>query len=259
MAKKSHTKIVVGFPLYDGVTLMDFVGATDIFNSAKGMFTPLWLADKKRPITTSEGMTVVPQYGFKDNFPAIDVLFVPGGRAQQLIDNAMFSSTYQDFIKKTAATAKWTGSVCVGAYILAAAGLLNNCIVTTYWSQLNILALLKNKLNIKIPVGYPRAVIDTRNKRFSGGGVSSSVDLALALVEKLTVKRTAEFTQLFNQYAPNPPVHAGDPSQAAPRLVEAVLFAQEPYTKLYKAAVERLLEEDAEKQQMKRKTPHRRR
>jgi cyclohexyl-isocyanide hydratase len=240
MAEKI-TPLVVGFPLYDGVTLMDFVGATDVFTVAYGSFTPIWLAEEKRPIKTSEGTFVYPNYSFTEKHPPIDILYVPGGHADGVINNAMFNTTFQTFIKKTAAGAQWTGSVCVGAFILAAAGLLNNCTVTTYWSQLNNLRLLDKYCNIKIPEGYPRGVIDEKKKRFTGGGVSSSVDLALMLVEKIKGKKMAEAAQLYIQYSPKPPVHAGDPTEAPRSVLKQVLISQADTTRLYYDAVQRLL------------------
>lgn len=233
--------IVVGFPLYDGVTLMDFTGATDVFNVAYGYFTPIWLAEEKKPVKTSAGTFVYPNYSFDEPHPPIDILYVPGGNADGVINNAMFNQTYQNFIKKTAAGAQWAGSVCVGAFILAAAGLLNNCTVTTYWSQLNNLGLLDTYCNIKIPEGYPRGIIDEKQKRFTGGGVSSSIDLALMLVEKIKGNRMAEASQLYVQYAPDPPVHTGDPATAPPSLVKDVLIRQASITSIYYEAVQRLL------------------
>lgn len=233
--------ITVGFPLYDGVTLMDFVGPTDVFSFTSGVFTPIWLAEEKRPVETSEGALVYPHYSFKDKYPLINILFVPGGRAPAIINNAMFNNNFQDFIKKTAALAEWTGSVCVGAFILAAAGLLKNCTVTTYWSQISNLALLNKKFNNKIPRGYPRGVIDAKQKRFTGGGVSSSVDMALMLVEKIKGNHLAQLAQLSIQYAPDPPVHAGDPAQAPRSVVKTVLKEQAAFTKLYYDAVQRVL------------------
>lgn len=235
------TPLVVGFAIYDGVTLMDFVGATDVFSVAFGNFTPIWLAEDKRPIKTSEGTFVYPNYSFTEEHPTIDILYVPGGHADGVINNAMFNPAFQTFLKTTAAGAQWTGSVCVGAFILAAAGLLNNCTVTTYWSQLDNLRLLDKYCNIKVPEGYPRGIIDENQKRFTGGGISSSVDLALMLVEKIKGKRIAEASQLFIQYSPAPPVHAGDPSEAPPAILKQVIISEAGFTKQYYDAVQRLL------------------
>ena len=235
------TPLTVGFPIYDGVTLTDFTGPTDVFTFTNGWFTPIWLAAEKRPIQTSSGTFIYPNFSFDEQHPSIDILFVPGGHANGVINNAMFDNGFQNFIKTTAATAQWVGSVCVGAFILAAAGVINNCIVTTYWSQLNNLRELESYCNIKIPDGYPRGVIDEQQKRFTGGGVSSSIDLALMLIEKIKGKWMAEATQLFVQYAPNPPVHSGDPTQAPSQVLKDVLISQASTTKLYYDAVQRLM------------------
>ena len=201
--------LIVGIPLYSDCTLMDFAGATQVFAAPFG-FKPIWLAAESS-ITTSEGVTVLPNYDF-DYHPRIDILFVPGGG--EGVTAAMQNEVYLNFLRKAALTAKWKGSVCTGAFLLAAAGILINCKATTYWSQLQNLALLSQKLNISVAAGYPRFLIDEEHKIFTGGGISSSLDLALELVLRIKGKSAAEKTQLFIQYAPGPPVNSGDPSQA---------------------------------------------
>ena len=242
--KKTKT-MVVGFPLYDGVTLMDFCGATDVFafpRSAEAAFIPIWLAAEKKPVITSEGTYVYPNYSFTEKHPQIDLLFVPGGTVAG-VTGIMFNETYQSFIKKTATTATWVGSVCVGAFILAAAGLLKKCSATTYWSQVPNLALLKKKFNLKIPRGNPRGIVDKKRKIFTGGGISSSIDLALMLLEAIKGKAYAQSSQLYMQYAPRPPVHAGDPEQAPKKLVKKILQEQAGYTAAYYAAVQKILQQ----------------
>ena len=237
--------MVVGFPLYDGVTLMDFCGATEVFafpREAVPAFIPIWLAAEKQPVKTSEGLYICPNYSFNEPYPPIDILFVPGGNIAG-ISTAMFDETYISFIKKNAATASWTGAVCVGAFILAAAGILKDCRATTYWSQVDNLALLKKKLNLKIPKNNPRGVMDKKRKVFTGGGISSSVDLALMLLENIKGKAYAQSSQLNIQYAPNPPVHAGDPEQASKKLVQKTLKEQAPVTAAYYALVQKILQQ----------------
>ena len=213
-----NKKIVVGFPLYQGVTLLDFAGATQVF-AFSGDFKPVWIAQSLAAIKTCEGVSVNPAYSFTDH-PQIDLLFVPGGIGAG-VAHAMLDPDMQDFIKTASQSAQWSGSVCVGAFIIAAAGLLNQCRATTYWSLLDELNRFPD-----IEVGlktYPRSVIEFKKKRFSGGGVSSSIDLALELVKIIKDKEIAELTDLSIQYAPEPPVKSGDPKQADnPRLVEKV-------------------------------------
>ena len=240
--KAKPKTLYVGFPLYEDATLVDFVGATEVFAFTDGLFTPIWLAAEKKPVKTSEGTMVFPNYTFKEKHPHIDILFVPGGGGGG-VSNAMFNKGIQDFIKKTAATAQWVGSVCTGAFVLAASGVLKNCQATTYWSQIPNLKLLKDKYNLTFPKGYPRGVIDTKAKRFTGGGISSSIDLSLEIVEKIFGKKRAQTTQLYIQYAPKPPVHAGDPAQAPKWLVKQMLENSKAYSKIYYDAVQKLLSE----------------
>lgn len=237
--------VVVGFPIYDGATLLDFAGATQVFafaSSEKVRFTPTWLAARMAPVATTEGVSVMPNRTFADA-PALDVLFVPGGGADGVIA-AMFDPVFQRFLTAHAPKAQWVGSVCTGAFILAAAGLLEGCDVTTYWSQRENLELLREKLKIHVVAKFPRSVLDPQRRRFTGGGISSSLDLALELVETIAAdgKAVAEKAQLSIQYAPNPPVRAGDPSQAPARLVAEARKAQEAgFLEPMRKAVRRLL------------------
>lgn len=229
------------FVLYNGVTLVDFVGATEVFNNVPG-FQLHWLAPDNQPITTSEKMKVLPTGTFNDAPEEVEILFIPGGGSEG-VNNAMFSNVYREFISKTAERAAWTGSVCTGAFILAAAGCLNNCMVTTYWSQLGNLALLNEKYQFTVMPGFPRFLLDEQHNRFTGGGISSSLDLALKLTEHIMGRTTAEKAQLGIQYAPGPPVQAGDPSEAPPQITFEMLQQEAGYTAAMKESVLKLLGE----------------
>ncbi|MEP7237384.1 MAG: DJ-1/PfpI family protein [Ferruginibacter sp.] len=233
------TKKNVVFVLYDKVTLVDFVGATEVFNNVfvnnKPLYNIHWLAPGLAPITTSENMRVLPTGTFTEPVPGlktlknIDILFVPGGNWEG-IANCMTDKAYMQFITNTAKHATWTGSVCTGAFLLAATGELTKCLATTYWSQLNNLSLMAAKYNFTVVPGYPRFLLDDARKRFTGGGISSSLDLALKLTEQLYGKAVAEKAQLFIQYAPGPSVSAGDPAEAPPVISAEVQAMQTGYT-----------------------------
>ncbi len=238
MSSSSQT-MVVGFPLYDQVTLLDFAGATQIFAGTHGRFEPVWLAPEMRPYQTMEKtvgnqpICITPQFTFKDpKRPKIDILFCPGGFSGHYDSSggsagyigAMFDEIYQNFvIQVEREEAQWCGSVCTGAFVLAAAGLFDGCTATTYWS---LTGQLRRFSNIKVPDGYPRALIElievdgVKKGRFSGGGISSSLDLALALVKHILGQQVAEQAQLFTQYSPDPIINFGDPDQASQGMVE---------------------------------------
>ena len=232
--------LVVGFPLYHDCTLLDFAGATQVFAFAAG-FKPIWLAESLAPVMTSEGVTVNPQYSF-DSYPHIDVLFTPGGGPG--VADAMQNLGLRKFVQDVAANAEWSGSVCTGAFIMAAAGLFNGCKVTTYWSMLEVLQRFP-ELSVNTQE-YPRYLVDCKKKRFSGGGVSSSIDLALELI--IQIKGLVEGTAIADradlsiQYAPDPPVTSGDPSQAKPDIVASVKQAQlKPFIQPISVATDRVI------------------
>ncbi|MFN0216914.1 MAG: DJ-1/PfpI family protein [Saprospiraceae bacterium] len=239
---KGSTKHVV-FVLYEKVTLLDFVGATEVFNNVPG-FVIHWLAPTMDPVTTSENMKVLPTGTFEDVPQGeIEVLFIPGGNYKGTIP-AMFDLRYRNFIQETSCRSTWSGSVCTGAFIMAAAGGFNNCQVTTYWSQLQNLSYLKDKYGITVDLNsYPRFLLDNNKKRFSGGGVSSSIDLAFELVKQIVDNETAQKAQLFIQYAPSPPNNSGDPSQAPPQITNEVLELEANYTAHMKEGVMQLINE----------------
>lgn len=228
-------QLTVGFPLYQGCTLLDFAGATQIF-AFTGTFKPLWLAASAKPITTTESIQVVPNYTFDDH-PDLDMIFVPGGGGEG-VSAAMLDPVYQSWLKRTGADAQWVGSVCTGGLVLAASGLLDGCTATTYWSARPVLAMFPK---IKLVPGYPRWHVDSEKRRFSGGGISSSLDLALRLVELIAGVEAAETTQLSNQYAPAPPVHAGDPTEASPELLVRVTQSQASFTAQLTAAAQKVI------------------
>ncbi len=235
------TKNVV-FVLYDDVTLVDFTGATEVFYATPG-FTVHWLAPTMDPVITSENMQVLPSGTFENAPEDIEVLFIPGGNYNG-VSQSMFDLRYREFISEAYGRAAWTGSVCTGAFILAAAGGLTNCHATTYWSQLNNLSLLKDKYGISVDEHqYPRYLIDAEQKRFTGGGISSSIDLALELVKRITDNATSQMSQLFIQYAPAPPNHSGDPSQAPPNILKEALANEAGYSANMKEAVMQLINE----------------
>jgi cyclohexyl-isocyanide hydratase len=225
----------VVFPLYEGSTLLDFAGATQVFAFAG--FTPVWAAACLDPITTTENVQVMPGDTFDAvrQKGAVEILFVPGGGGQ--VGDIMQDATMIGFVRDLGRQARYAGSVCTGAFILAAAGLFDGWEVTTYWSQRENLALFPN---LRVAAGYPRWVV--HGNRFSGGGISSSIDLALELVSLISGPTQSMSTQLAIQYAPGPPYTSGDPSQAPPEITSSVRAGQEEaLTATIRLAVEKVL------------------
>jgi len=218
--------------LYNGCTLLDFAGATQVFSFAPG-FEVVWLAPTLKAIETTEKVCVMPQATFRDA-GTLDILFVPGGGSE--VGTVMQDPEYVDFVREAGSRARMAGSICTGAFIVAAAGLFDGVEVTSYWSQRENLALFTN---LTVSAGYPRWVI--HDNRFSGGGISSSIDLALEIVNQLSGPTQSMTTQLSIQYAPDPPFHSGDPSQAPPEVTAAVLKDQASFIADIRAGVEKVI------------------
>jgi cyclohexyl-isocyanide hydratase len=229
MQKPASATWTVGFPLYPDCTLVDFAGATQIFAFADG-YTPVWLAKTLDPVPTTEGVSVMPNHAFDDpEAPQVDLLFIPGGGDG--VAAMMQDEQYLDFLRRTAATAQMVGSVCSGAFLAATAGLLDGYRVTTYWSLRENLALFPD---LEVVDGYPRWEI--HGDRFTGGGISSSLDLALELVNVLSGPEASQRSQLSNQYAPHPPFDSGDPSTAPEELTAEVLKGQASFIAMNRKA-----------------------
>lgn len=261
---KEMTRIV-GFPLYDGCTLVDFAGATQVFAFTSDTFKPIWLADRLRPVATTEGVDVMPGYTFDDH-PELDLLFVPGGgpAVGERMRDERFIAWLRDTAAQVQARKGWVGSVCSGAFLLATAGLLDGfratrgcvdadgapskgrCGATTYWSLRPVLEMFPA---IELAPGYPRWLIDEESRRFTGGGVSSSLDLGLALVEAIAGTAVAQASQLSIQYHPGPPVQLGDPGQADDeekrRLATEICCGQVPFVEGMADAVRAVLGDSA--------------
>jgi cyclohexyl-isocyanide hydratase len=115
------------------------------------------------------------------------------------------------FIKAQAANARYVTSVCTGALVLGAVGLLKGKRATTHWAYHELLAPLG-----AIPV-KDRVVRD--GNLLTGGGITAGIDFALTLAAELFDKDIAELVQLQLEYAPAPPFQSGSPDTAPPSVL----------------------------------------
>ncbi len=126
----------------------------------------------------------------------------------------MENETLLSFLSNAARDARYVTSVCTGALLLGAAGLLRGYRATTHWLSLDLLPLFG-----AIPVSQ-RVVID-RN-RITGGGVTAGLDFSLAVVAKLCGREIAQEIQLMLEYDPAPPFSGGSPATAPETIVQRV-------------------------------------
>ena len=141
-----------------------------------------------------------------------DVLLVPGGPDM----TAAMTPEFLNQIRRLSGTAKHITSVCVGSLALAAAGVLKGKRSACHWAFVNKLADYG-----AIPVA-DRFVEDDNGRFMSGGGVTSGIDFALRVGEKLKGRQAAELAQLLIEYDPAPPFHSGHPRSAPPEIVAMV-------------------------------------
>ncbi len=202
----------IGLVVFPNLTQLDATGPLQVFASIPA-FAPdpcvqvhlLW--KDLEPVPTDAIMTITPTMTFAD-CPPLDVICVPGGPG---IDALLGDAEVIDFVRAQGANATWVTSVCTGALVLGAAGLLRGYRAATHWAAMEYLAAFG-------AIATDERVVVDRN-RVTGGGVTAGIDFALTLVAALIDRPTAEFIQLRIEYNPAPPFQAGSPDTAPPERV----------------------------------------
>ena len=197
----------IGFLLFPQVQQLDLTGPYDVLASLPDVKVHLIWKDLM-PITASTGLVLKPTMTFED-CPALDVICIPGGSG---VGPLMEDEQTLDFIKTQAANARYVTSVCTGALVLGAAGLLKGKRATTHWAYHELLAPL-GAIAVK-----DRVVRDSN--LLTGGGITAGIDFALTLATELFDQETAELVQLQLEYAPAPPFNAGSPVTAPTSVLE---------------------------------------
>ena len=143
--------------------------------------------------------------------PSPDIVLVPGSGPRTA--TAMADTQLLDWLRQVHETTRWTTSVCTGAMILAAAGVLDGLPATTHWMVQSGLAAMGAKAQRGERVVRAGKVV-------TAAGVSSGIDLGLWLAGELAGQERAETIQLYIEYDPQPPFDAGHPSKASKAVVD---------------------------------------
>jgi len=199
----------IGLLLFPRVQQLDLTGPYEVLASLPGTTMHL-VARTPEPVTSATGLMLVPTVTFAD-CPALDVLCVPGGAG---VNALLRDAATLDFVRQQAAGARYVTSVCTGALVLGAAGLLRGKRATTHWNSHDLLATFG-----AVPV---RARVVRDGNLLTGGGVTAGIDFAFTLAAELAGQATAEAIQLELEYAPDPPFTAGTPDTAPPAVLDAV-------------------------------------
>ncbi len=194
------------FVLFDNVTQLDFAGPVQFLSRLPG--GKLFVASKDgKPVTTDSGFSILPGRSFTD-CPQADIICVPGGHG---VREAITDPAIVDFVRDQAAAAKWVTSVCTGAFILGAAGLLQGKRATCHWAYTHLLPLFG--------ATYESARVVRDGNLVTAGGVTSGIDFALELIAIISGEEVARTIQLALEYDPAPPFSGGTPGTTPEQIV----------------------------------------
>jgi transcriptional regulator GlxA family with amidase domain len=176
----------VAILIYPGVQSLDFTGPLEVFVGAQRLveesgrhergYEVKLLSVDGRPLETSSGLTVTPHASLASASKKIDTLIVAGGHGSRkaAADRALLA-----WISEVSATTRRTTSVCTGAFLLAAAGLLDGRRATTHWASAAELAASYPAVDV-----VPEPIFLRDGSVWTSAGVTAGMDLALALVEE---------------------------------------------------------------------------
>jgi len=204
---RTTAKLQVLFPIYPGVTHLDFTGPHQVLSRAPGL--EVTVASMGGRDMTSDGLTFT---GLADlaKVEHCDLICVPGGLGAT---EAMLDEAFLREIRRLGAGARYVTSVCTGSLILAAAGFLTGKRAACHWAWRELLE----------PFG---AIVDTGRvvrdgNVITGGGVTAGLDFAFTILAEVAGEELAQAVQLGLEYAPDPPFHSGRPELASPQVLAA--------------------------------------
>ncbi len=206
MPPDAHLEI--GSLLFEGLDQIDLTGPFEVLTRIPNATYRIF-GKSDAPVRDMRGLKLTPDARLSDA-PQLDVLHIPGGYGQEAL---MEDAGILDWIARQAAGARCVFSVCTGALICGAAGLLVGRRATTHWSAFHLLPYFG-----ATPVDE-RVVID--GSMVFAAGVTSGIDGALRVAAELRGDEAAQAIQLYMQYAPEPPFNSGTPATAPAAILEA--------------------------------------
>jgi transcriptional regulator GlxA family with amidase domain len=208
----------VAFVLYPDFTALDLVGPYEIISRWPEVDVR-FVARSFDPVKTDRGLTVIPTDTTKTLLDP-DLIVIPGsGNPLPLLEDDVL----REWLRATAPRCGWTASVCTGAGLYAAAGLLDGKKTSTHWG------FRDNLRALGIDVVDERVV--WQGTHVSAAGVSAGIDMALSLTEQVYGRTMAEALQLVIEYDPQPAFDSGSlnkASGATQRLAKRILLGDHP-------------------------------
>jgi putative intracellular protease/amidase len=200
----------IAIPLFDRFTALDAVGPYEVLSRLPGAKVT-FVAAEPGVYRTDTRMLAITADASYDDIPSPDVLVFPGGIGTRAL---MHDEPTLDWVRHAHEGSRFTTSVCTGALVLAAAGLLEGLEATTHWLTLDLLADYGAR-----PV--KQRVVE-QGKVITAAGVSAGIDMALVLAERIAGDGVAQAIQLGIEYDPQPPFDSGSPDTAPAAVVELV-------------------------------------
>jgi transcriptional regulator GlxA family with amidase domain len=212
--EEDDRRMDISILLFPGIAPLDAVGPFEVLRNVPGWEVRTVAAERGEARSEGGSLALVADRALEE-VEATDILLVPGGFGTRALvrDEGLL-----DWIRRIDATTKWTTSVCTGALLLAAAGLLEGRRATSNWLLLDALREFGAD-----PVGG-RWVQD--GKVITAAGVTAGIDMALHLVAEEVGPEMAQAVQLGIEYDPDPPFDSGSPEKAPPEIVELVRAAR---------------------------------
>lgn len=202
----------IAIAMYDRMTMLDAIGPYQVLTWLPGAEVVLVGAERGR-VTDDKGLLHLDIEHSYAEVPDPDVIVVPGGYVTR--EMASDGNPLVEWVRAAHPTTTWTTSVCTGALILGAAGVLDGIDATTHWIAYPELASFgANPTEERVVV---------RGKVITGAGVSAGIDMALRLVIEMVGVEVAQAIQLGLEYDPQPPVDCGAPSKAPDAIRELVI------------------------------------
>jgi cyclohexyl-isocyanide hydratase len=155
------------------------------------------------PVSSDRGLGIMPTCTFQ-SCPPLDLICVPGGAG---VVEALADGETVDFIRRQGGRAAYVTSVCMGAFLLGAAGLLKGRRAATHWAYVDLLPL--------VGASHEKGRVVRDGNVFTSGGVTSGIDFAFRIVAELAGPEVAQAIQLAIEYDPSPPFDAGHPDKAS--------------------------------------------
>ncbi len=198
----------VGCLIFERMDQIDFTGPFEVLSRMPDTTIQI-IGMGLTPVRDVQGLHLYPDVTIAEA-GTFDVLLVPGGYGQQAL---MHDEEVLELIRKHVQTERLLLSVCTGALLCGAAGILTGRQVTTHWSARHLMPYYGANL------ADARVVVD--GKIISAAGVTAGLDAALVLVSLLRGDAAAQEIQLAIEYAPLPAFQSGTPENAPPEVLES--------------------------------------